>query len=770
MKRLFVKLALSIGLLCPVVTNAGNYWQQIDAAKAPKNLQVIHPTSFLVYTMDEAALKLQMWNLSTDPAEGMIVSLPMPDGTYRDFKVWQSPMMEAELAAKYPEIKTFSGEAVNNHAVTAKLEFTLYGFTAMIYDGDNTSLIDPFDNYHDGFYMAHYKRNEVRGINERMKCLVKGEDEDGPAGEAMEMVQTGLPKLAAKTFNGHNLRSYRLALSANNFYCRAATGLTTPTIAQAFSKMTITMNRVNGIYNRDFSVQMNFIANEDTLIWPTATGSINGNDPFNSINSSGGACLGQNQTTVTARVGSANYDLGHVFTTGGGGISSLGVVCASGSKAQSCTGSPSPVGDAFDIDYVAHEMGHEFGSNHTFNNNTDGSCGGNAVSSRAYEPGSGATIMDYAGICSPDDLQAHSDAYFSMSSLIQIQSKLAGSENVCAAITSTGNKLVYLDPFNASYTIPYKTPIELTSPTAIDSVADTAITYGWAQWNRGDFGKRWNQTFISGPIIRSYNPAYVPTRVIPKLSVVLAGNISTMGEKVPDTARSLTFKLVVRSIMAGKGCFVIPDDSVKVTAVSTGAANGHAGFKVISQGTTGISYPGGSTQTVTWNVVGTDVAPVSAANVKISMSVDGGNTWPYTVGTFPNNGSASITVPNPAATSAAVRFKVKGEGNIFFNLNTKNITVTHDGSIPVASGVKNIPTVNDVTIYPVPATDVLHISSAMAEALHASVYNSVGQAVWTGKVHGNVAIPVGAWPRGVYYARFTDAANGNQSVRSFVIQ
>ena len=168
MKRLFTILVLIAGLITPSVTKANDLWQQVSIDRAPKNLQLMHPVKFLVYTMDEAMLKLQMFSLSSDPAQGMTVSLPLPEGTYKDFKVWQTPMMPGELAAKYPDIKTFTAEAVDNRNITAKLDFTLYGFHAMIYDGKNTSFIDPFDDYHDGFYMVHYKNDETRAIADRM--------------------------------------------------------------------------------------------------------------------------------------------------------------------------------------------------------------------------------------------------------------------------------------------------------------------------------------------------------------------------------------------------------------------------------------------------------------------------------------------------------------------------------------------------------------------------------------------------------------------------
>jgi hypothetical protein len=715
-----------------------------------------------------------MWSLSENPDEGMIITLPMADGKMRDFKVWHDPMLPAELSQKFPEIRTFTAYAADDPTVTAKLDFTLYGFSAMIYDGENTSFIDPYDNYHDGFYMVHYKRDENRDFDKRMRCEFHSDEDELPGGQRLETVHTGLPALQQRTFNGHTKRTYRLALSCSNQYAQASTGLSSPTIAQVFSRMTTTMNRVNGVYNREFSVQMNFVATNDQIIWTAPTGGVNGNDPFNSINSDGFACLGRNQTTCDNRIGAANYDLGHVFTTGGGGISGLGIVCTNGQKARSVTGLPSPVGDGFDIDYVAHEMGHQFGSRHTFNDNTNGSCGGNAESSVAYEPGSGSTILAYAGICSPDNIQNRSDAYFHATSLVQIQQKLVGSQDVCAVKTSTGNKLVYLPTFSANYKIPYKTPFELTAPIAVDTVADTLTTYCWEQWNRGDFGKTLAATYFRGPIFRSFFPVKDnPVRVFPRMSLVLNGILTqvnvdgAMGEKAPDTTRYLTFKLTVRNIYNGTGCFLFPDDTLHLDAISTGAANGFAGFKVTSQGTTGIVYDHGSTQTVTWNVVGTDGAPYNVANVVIYMSKDGGNTWPYTVGTFPNTGSATVTVPDPGPSSSNCRFKVKGQNNVFFNVNLRNFRVNGSGII---TGITPTQLSAAVSVYPVPAQDQLYFSAPGAGELRATIYNAIGQQMWTGTFDGSANIPVGAWARGIYHVRFSSTRDGVQTAKTIVLE
>ena len=770
MKHLFKAIALAAGVLGCTEAGAAGHWAKVDDQAAPsKAVQLLHPTHYQVYTMDETTLNLQLSTLSADPSEGQIIDLPMPDGTFRNFKVWQTPMMPGSLAAQFPDIKTFTAEQVGDRTITAKLDFTSFGFHAMIYDGDNTAFIDPFDNYHDGYYMVHYKRDETRAMNDRMKCLVHSHDENGPAGPSMDIAQKGLPKLAHRTVNGYQLRTYRLALACDHQYAQAATGFSSPTVAQALSKMTTSMNRINGVYEREFSVTMVFVANENALIFTNAA-----TDPYGADDNNPNALLNDNQTQCDAIIGNANYDIGHVFSTGGGGLSDLGCVCQAGAKAQSCTGSSSPTGDGFDIDYVAHEMGHEYGSDHTFNNNSDGSCGGNAVPDFAYEPGSGTTIMAYAGICDPDDLAYHSDPYFCSSSLLQIQGYItdAAGGDACPVKTATNNKLVAYTAFTNTWSIPYLTPFELTAPTAVDSVADSAILYDWEQYDLGDFGAEFIATHTSGPIFRSFNPSPSPTRIFPRNSMVLAATLSdagtegAQGEKSPDVARTLKFKCTFRDIIHNNGCFIFPDDLVTLNAINTGA-----GFKVTSQQMTGISYAGGSTQTVTWDVVSTNTAPINAANVDIYMSVDGGNTWGYHVGTFPNSGTASVTVPNPATSSSAVRFKVKGSGNVFFNVNAINFTVTYNSSLPVSSGVQSVSVLaDDINIFPVPATDVLQVNTNGRNDVGAVVINTIGQIIWQGKISGKADIPTGAWVKGVYHIRLSDAATGQAAVKSFVVE
>jgi|GEM_PF-686708 len=694
MRRIFSIIALTILVATTAIARVNNaltpYWQAVENNEHPsKALTRMNIIRYKLFQLDELKLTTVLTGLSTDLAKAEIIRLPMPDGSMRDFRVWSAPMMPDQLAAKYPEIRTFSAEAVGNKTITAKLDITDFGFHAMIIAPGTTSFIDPTDA-HDGSYLVHAQKDEIPAklsgcYNTQPINSIVGSDISEHAESNRKELRS-----ADRYVSGWKTTSYRIAISADSMYCNAATAIVNPTKAQALSAITTTLNRVNGILNRELSIQLNFCRNEDTLLYGCA-GFTNGPDPFAAINANAALCLDSNQASVTRRIADAFFDLGQVFTTGTGGLSTIGVACNNTDKAQSCAGVASPVGDGFNIDYVAHEIGHLLGAQHTFNNNIDGTCASSAVSYCAYEPGSGATIMDFAGRCNPDDLQPHDDGYFNPAAIEQILNTVTTTEAFCAVVTTNGNHAPTLAPFTTTYTIPYKTPFELIAPAVTDSAADTANLYQWLQWNLGNFGARLSQTFVTGPIFRSFSPVNSQTRVFPQIDSVLHGNLSNVGvedaqgEKAPDTARNITFRLAARGILSGYGSFLFADDSIVVTAWQTGAAAAYQGFTVTSQ-TTPVTYAGGSVQTITWNVVGTNAAPVNCDSVDIYLAVDGGYTWPYYIGRYPNTGTATVTIPTLGGTTPTCRIKVKGANNIFFNVNAANITVTEAATGPAITG------------------------------------------------------------------------------------
>jgi len=425
--------------------------------------------------------------------------------------------------------------------------------------------------------------------------------------------------------------------------------------------------------------------------------------------------LSQNQSNLDSVIGSANYDIGHVFSTGGGGIAYLGCVCRAGVKARGVTGLPYPIGARFYVDYVAHEMGHQYGANHSFNGNSGG-CSGNRNWSTAYEPGSGSTIMAYAGLCSGQNIQGFSDDYFVWISIQEIISyTTSGSGNSCPVVTGTGVVEPDVNAGQGGFWIPLDTPFELTCEAATTG----APTYSWEESDRGPAG---HPNFPTGtaPIFRSFDYVETETRVFPKLSDLLR-NQQTMGEILPSYSRDMSFRITVRDFQAG----------------GVGVTNDYIAFDVADIGPFLVTYPntdltwlGGSNETVQWDVASTDGAPVNCANVDIHLSVDGGYTWPHLLAAnTPNDGSESVTVPDVGTYIA--RIKVKAADSVFFDVSDEDFEIEES-----TVGVEDASTVTGLLLHasnpnPFALRTTISFETAREGEVSLAVYDAGGRLVRT---------------------------------------
>jgi len=656
----WVSLVCGAGMVMSVAQAANaaqaGLWTDAQPAAGIMASRDSAPRAARMVNMDLAGLRQWAQALPDEHAalsDQPLLSVPLPDGGSLTFRLHATQVMAPQLAARYPQIRTFAGTATDGSGVQGRFDIGPRGFHAQIFLAAGTAYIDPVSRRGGALHQVYFDRDLSRQRPETDELIEKISSITRPADVA--------PNVAAATAGvsiSNELRTYRLALATTGEYAEYQDpNASTPDKAVVLAELVNVTNRVTGIYEREVGVRLELIAQEDDIIYTDPD-----TDPY--INYSGSIMVNTNTRTLNNVIGASAYDIGHVVSTGGGGIAGLGVVCGS-SKGAGVTGLSNPVGDGFYVDYVAHEMGHQFGANHTFNSQS-GSCGGgNRNGSTAYEPGSGSTIMAYAGICGDDDLQPHSDDYFHAVSFDEIVDYTRNDTgNSCPVVTSVANKTTKSNAGEGGFTIPMQTPFELTGKGSDKDGG--AVTYQWEEWDLGAAGSP-DSPDATAPLFRSFQPSTSPTRVFPQASD-LADNTHTIGEILPAVARDLTFRLTVRDNEVAPS-----SGGVSSSELSFHVTDAAGPFKV-TQPNSGGGYTAGAKLKVKWDVAGTDLAPVSCAAVDIWLSTDGGYTWDTRlVKNKVNDGVQKVTLP--VITTDTARIKVKCHDNVFFDISDVDFSI-----------------------------------------------------------------------------------------------
>jgi len=628
-------------------TSSQDLWKKIskevyDAQKKEIRSFKNFPTKHSLYELDvdEIRNSLNIYSKSFSK----IIILPNSAGGLEAFKIRESSIFEKPLADKFPNIKSYTAVGIDNANSYAKISLGLDGFHAVVFSPNGKTIyIDPYSRDNKDYIV--YKTSDLKEEDVNFKCKI----------EETTKVQK-FTNIQSKILTDGNLRTFRLALVCSGEYAQFhLNNQSIPTSANEATKkeavlsaMNTSMTRVNGVFEKDLAVTMVIVGNNDDVIFlDAATDGITDGDP--------NAMIGEVQTIADSQIGTANYDIGHIFSIDGSGLASLGVVCRTGQKARGVTGRSSPIGDPYDIDYVAHEMGHQFGATHTQNNDCY------RTNSTAVEPGSASTIMGYAGICSPN-VQSISDAYFHAVSIAQMQVIIATSGS-CATPISNGNNIPLADA-GINYSIPKATPFILKG-SATDVDGTSALTYNWEQIDNEAATMPPLSNNTGGPMFRSLPSTISPNRYMPALTTVLAGDTSSEWEVLPSIARDLNFSLLVRDNYNNGGG--TSRDDMLVTVEDAEA------FNVTSQNIP-IIWDAGSSQTITWSKGTSDIAPINCQNVTIKLSEDGGLTFPIVLSANTvNDGSEVVIVPNNVTTQA--RIMIEAVDNIFYNINTVNFEI-----------------------------------------------------------------------------------------------
>ena len=663
---------------------------QTTPSKSNSEVKAVHrnSTPTRLYNLNIDGLKQIVANSPNRQSNGVspnvIISIPNAEGQLERFKIFEASVMHPDLQARYPNIRSYAGQGIDDPTAIIRFSVSPNGFSSMVLSANKpASFIEPYTEDLNTYIV--YNRAQRFNNSDPFECSVVDEVSKKMSGDISMQ----------RNADDGILRTYRLAVSTTGEYTQYHGG----TKAQALAAINTTMTRVNGIFEVDFNVNMVLIANTDDVIYTNA-----GSDPYGSS----GQWNGQLQSTLTSQIGEANYDIGHLLAQGSnnGNAGCIGCVCVNGQKGSGWTNGSVPEGDFYDVDYVAHEMGHQFGANHTW------TFGGNEGTNVQVEPGSGTTIMSYAGITGSTDVEPNVTPNFHAVSIEQVTDYVKTTS--CQVNTNTGNSVPSVNA-GANYTIPRGTPFILEG-SATDADAGNVLSYVWEQMDENNASTTLpSTTATTGVAFRAYEPTSDSFRYFPRLQTIKAGATSWQWEAVPNVARTLNFRLTVRDNVAGGG--TNNSDDMVVTV------NGTAGPFVVNSPNTNVTWNAGTTQTVTWNVAGTTGNGVNAANVDIFLSTDGGDTYPIALASgVPNDGSHDILVPNNQGTTN--RVMVRGSNNIFFDISNANFTIAGqvvcNPDVPTGLAASNVATTTATLSW-----------DAVPGATYDLRYRETGTSTWT---------------------------------------
>ncbi|OUR98105.1 hypothetical protein A9Q86_13675 [Flavobacteriales bacterium 33_180_T64] len=661
-----VKLGLLIFIMSFnfATSQSKSLWQRqsIDNNSRVKASKVNLPQT-QIFNLNIEGLKLALINVPKraqfKKASNVIISFPNSEGVFESFRIIEASVLNPELQERYPEIRSYAGQGIEDPTAVIRFSISPLGFQSMRLSAGNPATFIEALTENQSHY-AVFKRADKINYNDDFECEVT---------ESLDRRLNADNPDVMRNADDSILRTYRLAVSATGEYTAYHGG----TKALALAAIVQTMTRVNGIFEIDFNVTMILINNTDDVIY-TSTSS----DPYGNTTSGYNSAL---QSTLTSVIGESNYDIGHLFANlqNNGNAGCIGCVCVNNQKGSGWTSATDPDGDFFDVDYVAHEMGHQFGGNHTWTH------GGNEGTNVQVEPGSGSTIMSYAGITGSTDVQANVHPNFHAVSIEQVTDYVKSTS--CQTNTNTGNAVPVVNA-GSNYTIPNGTAFVLDGSATDADTSAGALTYSWEQMDENNASTTFpSTTATAGVAFRAYEPTTSTNRYFPRLETIKTGATSWQWEAIPNVARTLNFRLTVRDNVAGGG--TNSSDDMVVTV------NGTAGPFVVNSPNTNVTWNAGTTQTVTWDVAGTTGNGVNAANVDIFLSTDGGDTYSIALASgVSNDGSHDIVVPNNQGSQN--RIMVRGSNNIFFDISNSNFEIAGqvvcNATVPTGLSASNVAT------------------------------------------------------------------------------
>jgi subtilisin-like proprotein convertase family protein len=637
---------------------AQSFWKKTDETRIQARVgeeRGIVPVKYQTFTLDIEGMKSYLANapMETDfnrKSKELVLEIPMTNGKLEKFKVFESPVMQPGISARYPNIKTYKAYQVNNKSTQMRFSVAPNGFHAAIHEADGEKYIDPYSNKNLLDYIVY-------DVKDDQPELYKDVDLCGVNDEGRPTRGQFMPNL--RSAGEVEMRVYKVAMA-----CTGSWGAKRGTKEACLADMNTMLNRMNLMYEKDMAMRFILIDNNDKLIFTDPA-----TDRYDEPNA-GFTILPQNTSVLNSIISASSYDVGHVLAT----CNDIGGVAQGGSACQNNKGAGVTCHNNESLNNIvtrvmAHEVGHQFDASHTWNICTEYAT--QRAPNVAFEPGSGTTVMSYAGACSTDNVAGDNDDYFHVGSLVQMTAKTTqgGNAYACADKVATGNHFPEVTIPNGGFFIPISTPFELKG-SATDEDGDQ-LTYVWEQYDIGEEVSLGTNS-ITAPLFRSYKPSVNGSvRFLPILSNLVAGKFTEKAEVLPSNTRDLTFRLTARDNNVLGGGVASEELKFKVTAL--------AGPFELTYPKLNTPFIGGDRVDVTWNVANTDVAPVNCKFVNIYVSFnstlrdDDVNLVPVALN-VPNDGLQTVYVPNRE--SNFIRFVIKAVDNIFLTTGTQPSRIT----------------------------------------------------------------------------------------------
>jgi subtilisin-like proprotein convertase family protein len=631
------KYLLMSALVLPILSFA--QWSKVGNTSKQVKEEFANLKEKQLFSLDKSLLQSKLQNAPQkfSGQKGVEIMMPNANGVLEKFQVWEYSNFTPEVQAMFPNIRSYMGVGVTDKSAYLRFSISDQGLSSSTFRTDSSSFVEAYTAGND-VYAAYSSASRILDQKDEFIC------------STMDQVVQGNQDVTSNKSNNQVYKNFRLAVSAQAEYSqyhidRAGAGAATDDEKKAVVLAAInnTVTRVNALYEKDLAVHFNLIDILPVIFLDPAT------DPYT------GSFNSQLQSTLNSvLIGAANYDIGHLFAYAGpnGNAGCIGCICTNSTKGSGFTSHYIPVSDIFDIDYVAHEMGHQVGGNHTH------TYSGSEGSGVQVEVGSGNTIMAYTGITGAYDTQFNSNDFFTYRNILQIQNNLANK--ACAVNTPITNTPPVVNA-GPNVTIPISTPFVLKG-VVTDAENDT-MSYVWEQNNSATAtaqfgtGSYASPTKAGGPNFKMFPPKSEPVRYFPEYGKVLAGVNATRWEALSSVGRTLNFTLTARdNSPAG------PQTATDEVIVTVSAA---AGPFVVTAPAFGESLVSNANYTVKWNVAGTNAAPVNTANVNIKLSLDGGKTFTTVAANTANDGEQTVAIPS-GSQAANAYFMIEAVDNVYF--------------------------------------------------------------------------------------------------------